>query len=158
MPIIKLELVVVNSLHKRRFFILLSKKKRGLTRLEAHMPTVWKEEYNSLKHSNKMWAVDSVPFPKANFITRWVFFVRVCSFTFEFHSLKQIKSCLDYYSKKIRPSSRLPVYTENYGDHWEAQRWYEQLPMYLLEEPKRQRVVKALTSAIKQFEDEEFKL
>ncbi len=101
--------------------------------------------------------VDPVPHPKPGFIPWWVFFVRVCSFTFEFHSLKQIGSCLEYYTQKVHPSSRLPVYRENYGDHWEAQRWYEQLPMYLLEEPKRQKVVKALASAIEQFEAEGFK-
>jgi hypothetical protein len=121
------------------------------------MAKIWKEEFDSLRHSNRMWVVDSVPDPKANFISRWVLFVRVCSFTFEFHSLKQIEACLEYYSRKIHPSSRLPVYTENYGDHWEAQRWYEQLPMYLLEGPKRQKVVKALASALEQFEAEGFK-
>jgi hypothetical protein len=121
------------------------------------MAKAWKEEFDSVNHSNKMWTVDSVPYPKANFVTRWVFFVRVCSFTFEFHSLKQIEDCLEYYSQKIHPSSRLPVYNENYGDHWEAQRWFEQLPMYLLEEPKRQKVIKALAAALEQFEAEGFK-
>lgn len=123
------------------------------------MSRAWKEEYNSQQHSNKMWTVDTVPYPKANFVTIWVYFVRVCSFTFEFHSLKQIEACLEYYSRKIQPSSRiawkeLPLYG---GDHSETQRWYERLPMYLLEEPKRLKVVKALGSAIKQFEDEGFK-
>jgi len=121
------------------------------------MARIWKEEFDSLRHSNKMWVVDSVPHPKANFIPRWVIFVRVCSFTFEFHSLKQIQACLEYYSQKIHPSSRLPVNAENYGDHWEAQRWYEQLPMYLLEGPKRQKVVKALASALEEFKAEGFK-
>ena len=27
---------------------------------------------------------------------------------------------------------------------WEVERWFERLPMYLLEEPKRQKVLKAL--------------
>ena len=122
------------------------------------MAKAWKEEFDPLRHSNKMWVVDAVPYPKASFVPRWVFFVRVCSFTFEFHSLKQIEACLEYYSQKIRASSRLPGYNErDYGDHWEAQRWYEQLPMYLLEEPKRQKVVKALASALVQFEAEGLK-
>jgi hypothetical protein len=122
------------------------------------MAKIWKEVFDASRHSNKMWVVDSVPYPKATFVPRWVFFVRVCSFTFEFHSLKQIEACLEYYSQKIHPSSRLPVYTESYGgDHWETQRWFEQLPMYLLEEPKRQKVMKALASALEQFEAEGFK-
>jgi hypothetical protein len=31
---------------------------------------------------------------------------------------------------------------------WEIERWFERLPMYLLEEPKRRKVVKALTKAL----------
>jgi hypothetical protein len=34
-------------------------------------------------------------------------------------------------------------------DHWEAQRWFEQLPMYLLEDAKRKKVVAALQKALK---------
>jgi hypothetical protein len=33
-------------------------------------------------------------------------------------------------------------------DHWEAERWFERLPMYLLEEPKRLKVIKALERAL----------
>ena len=86
--------------------------------------------------------------PTANFVPKWVYFVRVCSFTFEFHSVAQINECLQYYSAKIHPSSRL-----NVGDAsvWEVQRWFERLPMYLSEEPKRKRVVKALAAAMEEF-------
>jgi hypothetical protein len=60
--------------------------------------------------------------------------------------------CLDYYSKEHQPSSRLPVYDENLGgDHFEAQRWFEKLPQYLLEKPKRARVVAALEKALKEY-------
>lgn len=31
---------------------------------------------------------------------------------------------------------------------WEVERWFERLPMYLLEEPKRQKVFKALSKAL----------
>ena len=40
------------------------------------------------------------------------------------------------------------------ADHWEIQRWFEQLPMYLLEELKRVKVVKALERALKVAETE----
>lgn len=121
------------------------------------MAKIWKEKYDAILHRNKMWGVPANTSPDLKLVPRWVFFVRVCSFTFEFHSLNQIEACLRYYSEKIHPSTRLPVYTENLGgDHWEMQRWFEQLPMYLREEPKRQRIVKALTSALAQFEAEGF--
>jgi hypothetical protein len=31
---------------------------------------------------------------------------------------------------------------------WEVERWFERLPMYLLEEPKRQKVLKGLSRAL----------
>ena len=42
------------------------------------------------------------------------------------------------------------------GDHWEYQRWFELLPMYLLEEPKRRKVVAALSEALKLAERGDF--
>ena len=84
----------------------------------------------------------------ANFVPKWVYFVRVCSFTFEFHSVAQINECFQYYSRKIHPSSRLDI---GGASSWEVQRWFERLPMYLSEEPKRKRVVKALAAALEEF-------
>src|SRR5207302_2347987 len=75
--------------------------------------------------------------------------VSVCGFMFEFHSLAQLRLCLEYYSQKHHPSSRLPVYDKNLGgDHGETQRWFEKLPQFLLEKPKRSKVVAALTKAL----------
>jgi len=31
---------------------------------------------------------------------------------------------------------------------WDVERWFERLPMYLMEEPKRQKVLKALSRAL----------
>jgi len=84
-------------------------------------------------------------------LRRQVYFVRACSFTFQFHSIQQIQACLDYYSRKIQPSSRVDI---GAADHWECERWFERLPLFLREEPKRQQVVKALTAALKQFKSE----
>jgi hypothetical protein len=122
------------------------------------MAKIWKEELDWSRHQNKMDApVDRRP--NVSFVPKWVFFVRVCSFTFEFHSLKQIEECLGYYSRKIHPTSRIPwKELPSYGgDQSETQRWYERLPMYLLEEPKRNKVVKALSAALQKFEAEGFK-
>ena len=75
------------------------------------------------------------------------YFVSVCGFTFEFWSVAQIEMALRFYRDKIRPSSRMP----NWGEHDVTQRWYERLPMYLRENSKRERVVKALERALKRF-------
>lgn len=109
------------------------------------MAKIWKEKFAPSRHQSKM----DVPVrPKLGGLPPWLYFVRVCSFTFEFHSIEQIKICLAYYEKKLHPSSRIDI---GAADSWEVQRWFERLPMYLLEKPKRHRVVKALNSTIKEF-------
>ena len=113
------------------------------------MAKIWKEELDTARHSNKIDAPVSYS-PKIGGLAAWVYFVRVCSFTFEFHSIEQIKLCLAHFQKKIHPSSRIDIAG---ADSWEVQRWYERLPMYLFEESKREQVEKALRSAIKEFEE-----
>jgi hypothetical protein len=68
--------------------------------------------------------------------------------------LEQLDMCLDYYSKKIHPSSRINGAQFGGADHWEVQRWFERLPMYLLEEPKRIKVIRALTTAKRKWQEE----
>ena len=85
-----------------------------------------------------------------------VILVRVASFTFRFSSIKQLQDCIKYYEQKVHPSSRVAAKTiaEDIGPDWrelrgwEVERWFERLPMYLLEEPKRQKVLKALCEAL----------
>jgi hypothetical protein len=63
-----------------------------------------------------------------------------------------LRDCIAYYERKTHPSSRIPakrIATDIGPDWremrlWEVERWFERLPMYLLEEPKRQKVLKAL--------------
>lgn len=82
--------------------------------------------------------------------------VRVASFRFRFDDTAQLRKCIGYYKKKTHPSSRVPGKTlaaelgEDWREQrgWEVERWFERLPMYLLEEPKRQKVLKALTKAL----------
>jgi len=58
---------------------------------------------------------------------------------------------MKYYEQKTRPSSRIAArdLAAELGDDWrqrrgwDVERWFERLPMYLLEEPKRQKVLKA---------------
>lgn len=83
-------------------------------------------------------------------------FVRVASFTFRFDTVQQLRDCLRYYEQKIHSSSRVPAreLKRQLGDDWrrlrswEVERWFERLPMYLLETPKREKVVKALNRAL----------
>lgn len=85
-----------------------------------------------------------------NLINRQMLVVEVDSFTFRFVSATQIRDCIAYYERRLQPSSREDI---GAADHWEAQRWFERLPMYLLEEPKRVKVLKALRRALKFAED-----
>jgi hypothetical protein len=93
----------------------------------------------------------------ASLIPRDVIVVQVASFTFRFRSVEQLRECIDYYEKKTHPSSRIAAKTlaadlgEDWRDQrgWEVERWFERLPMYLLEEPKRQKVLKALLKTLK---------
>jgi len=95
--------------------------------------------------------------PAKSLIPRDYIVVRVASFQFGFRSVQQLRECIKYYEQKIHPSSRVPAkileaelgkdWREQRG--WEVERWFERLPMYLLEEPKRQKVLKALNKALK---------
>jgi hypothetical protein len=66
------------------------------------------------------------------------------------------RMCIKYYEKRTRPSSRLAAKTlaADLGEDWrgfrgwDVERWFERLPMYLLEKPKRQKVLKALSKAL----------
>lgn len=116
------------------------------------MAQIWSEAFDWTKHRDKMDGIDSSAadqFRAPTLIQRKVYFVRVCSFTFEFHSLQQIQTCLGFYERKIQPSSRCEI---GAADHWECERWFERLPLFLREESKRQRVVKALRDALKKFD------
>jgi hypothetical protein len=93
---------------------------------------------------------------KASLLPRHVIVVRVASFAFRFESVERLRECIKYYEKKTRPSSRIAAKTlaTDLGKDWrelrgwDVERWFERLPMYLLEEPKRQKVLKTLSRAL----------
>lgn len=93
---------------------------------------------------------------KASLAPRHVIVVRVVSFTFRFRTVKQLRECISYYERKTRPTSRVAakIIASQLGEDWramrswEVERWFERLPMYLLEEPKRLKVLKALSKAL----------
>lgn len=82
----------------------------------------------------------------------WLYFVEVCGFTFKFRKLDEIQEYVDFYSMKIHPSSgtseRLPKSgLFSLGDRWERQTKFDELPLHLREESKRQKVIHALLQA-----------
>ena len=100
----------------------------------------------------RIWKEKLTTFGTAKLAPREVILVQVASFTFRFTTTKQLRDCIEYYERKTHPSSRMsakaiaadigPDWRE--WRSWEVERWFERLPMYLLEEPKRQKVLKAL--------------
>jgi hypothetical protein len=92
----------------------------------------------------------------ASLVPRYVITVQVASFRFRFRNVEQLRECLKYYEQKTRPTSRIAAKTlaAQLGKDWrelrgwEVERWFERLPMYLLEEPKRQKVLKALSKTL----------
>ena len=114
----------------------------------TNMARIWIEPYNAQSGPPiEYWGrTDSAAHYRApTLVPMNVLFVNVASFTFRFFCEQQVRDCLDYYEKRTHPSSRLAIGS---ADHWEAQRWFERLPMFLLEEPKRLKVVKALRQAL----------
>lgn len=100
----------------------------------------------------RIWKEKLTTFGTTNLAPREVVLVSVASFTFRFTTTKQLRECIEYYERKTHPSSRVSAkaIAADIGPDWrelrswEVERWFERLPMYLLEEPKRQKVLKAL--------------
>jgi hypothetical protein len=116
---------------------------------------IWKEPFQEDKHRSlpiEYRGTLDAHIRAPGLIPKEVLMVSVASFTFQFISSRQLRDCLAYYERQIHPSSRLSV---GAADHWETQRWFEQLPMYLLEDSKRRKVVKALSKALKLAEADE---
>jgi hypothetical protein len=120
------------------------------------MATIKFEAFDALRHRDMMAPVSTgllrQHLASPTLVHHIVCLVTVAGFTFVFHSIEQVRACLEYYSREHHPSSRLPVYTGNYGgDQSETQRWFERLPQNLLEKPKRAKVVSALEQAISEY-------
>ncbi len=127
-------------------------------RLGFSMTRIWKEErvghwsqHFDLHGYRGLPGHDVSPDPKL--VPVYTYFVEVCGFTFRFGSVAQIEVALEYYRKTIRPSSRLPDSRWLRSEHDVAQRWYERVPGYLREDPKREKVEKALAKALDKFSE-----
>ncbi|MEZ5008086.1 MAG: hypothetical protein R2728_11650 [Chitinophagales bacterium] len=71
-----------------------------------------------------------------------IYFVRECSFTFQFINLNQLDEMIEFVSSKVQPSSRREIGL----DHW-WHSWKERLPKGLLKGSKRDKILKALEKA-----------
>lgn len=110
----------------------------------------WREQLDPNRHSDHMnTRIGGLPVdpPRDRLVEKWVYFVEVTSFTFQFQSVDQLQQCLEYFKQKIHPTSRL--HGVDLEHHW--QRWFERLPQWLFEESKRVKVVTALQYAAKDF-------
>jgi hypothetical protein len=110
---------------------------------------IWTEPYRADRHAAPIeyWGFVDAHLRTPTLVPKAVLMVNVVSFTFQFVSGEQLRDCLRYFELKIHPTSRRPI--PGNIDHWEAQRWFERLPMYLLEDAKRKKVVTALRRALK---------
>ena len=86
---------------------------------------------------------------RSKLIPQWVYYVRVCGFTFEFYSVADIRTCREHFARKVEPSSARPH--DGLEHYWQS--WWERLPLWIKAESKRTKVVKALDQAIEEFDD-----
>jgi hypothetical protein len=115
----------------------------------------WKEKTDNKKHIDFMMTAHIGGFPIEHSKNKgaWVYFVRECSFTFQFASIEQLKMMIDYFSKKVHPSTR--TFNNGLEHYW--QMWYERIPKGLAGGSKREKIHKALTKALNEFTQDEKK-
>ena len=112
----------------------------------------WSEPLDVAKHRDFMSTSHiggiQIELVKDRLIEQRVYFVEVSGFTFQFVSVEQIHAAIAYFEERIHRSSKRPdVSMEHY---WQS--WFERLPQWLSEEPKRVKVISALSKAIAEFE------
>jgi hypothetical protein len=126
------------------------------------MSRIWKEKYDLKTACNLgirelegnriiAWSEDGVKTYHYGPILEepeWIYYVYVCGFTFAFFSVAMMQAYLDYYSQKVLPSR---IRDTPHCNNDLRQDEYTRLPLYLREEPKRLKVIKALQKAIHEF-------
>jgi hypothetical protein len=111
------------------------------------MPRYWKEPHTGARYGDS--PPETLPAPARGLVIQDLICVSVCSFTFKFYSGNEIQEYIAFFEKKTHRSSTLPIPTGSDSFfRWHSQRWYERLPMYLQEESKRVKVLKALRKAL----------
>ncbi|WP_343635188.1 hypothetical protein [Fluviicola sp.] len=109
----------------------------------------WKEKTNPEEHIDYMSTSHIGGFPIQNSSEKgeWVYFVRECSFTFQFASIDQLKVAKAYFSMKVHPSTKR--FNNGLEHYWQS--WFERLPAGLIRGTKRVRILKALEKALQEF-------
>nr|WP_086940392.1 hypothetical protein [Thaumasiovibrio occultus] len=81
----------------------------------------------------------------------WLYYVEVCNFQFVFFSLDMLDLYIDYFSRKILPTSRFygvsPFSNGPAASIGDGQSPFERLPAFLRKKNNRRRVLKALEQA-----------
>jgi len=117
------------------------------------MARIWTETFNPKRHADKMRDASRPvegPLPQ-----RYpVYIVATLGFTFEFHTIQQIEVCLRFFSQKVRPESMMQFLDSDrhiFELHAVSPRWFQELPLPLLEEHRRLEIAAALTKALRRF-------
>ncbi|MEM9533348.1 MAG: hypothetical protein AAGA23_20670 [Pseudomonadota bacterium] len=112
----------------------------------------WREKLDPKKHKDYFSGAQTpggLPAepPKDNFVPAHAYFVQAAGYTLEFVSLAQVQEALEYFRKKVHPSTMEPaVHSEHY---W--QRWYERLPKGIKSGSKRAKMARALEATLKEY-------
>ena len=111
--------------------------------------THWKEPLDVARHRDFLsGAQDAGGVPVDRSISDgWVYFVRVCGFTFSFVNLDQVREAIQYFGQTVHPARRSP---DRHLEHY-WQRWFERLPAGFIGGSKRTRVRRGLTVALTSF-------
>jgi len=116
------------------------------------MSKLWREPADPKKHSDFMSSYNDggVPIPKSrdNLIDKWVYFVSVCNFTFQFANIEQLKEAKNYFEQKIHKSNLDISHPPH--EHY-LHPWYCKLPKGITKDSKRTKVLKALNKALEQW-------
>jgi hypothetical protein len=116
------------------------------------MARIWTETFNPKRHADKMRDVSVPAIPD---LQRYpVYLVGITGYTFEFHNIQQIEVCLRFFSQKVRPESMMQfLETDRHilELHAVSPRWFQELPLPLLEEHRRLEIATALTKALRRF-------
>src|SRR5579862_220998 len=111
------------------------------------MPRYWREPYKGARYGDH--PPEPLPAPARGLVIQELICISVCSFTFKFYNRDEIREYIGFFERKTHPSSTLPIPAgKDSFFRWHSQRWYERLPMYLQEESKRLKVLKALRKGL----------
>lgn len=112
------------------------------------MAKIWKEKYDGRRYGDMDPGI--LPQYARSLVNRELICIDVCSFTFKFVNKDEILQYITFFEKRTHPTSRVPesMLPDCTFRHWHSQRWYERLPLYLQEDAKREKVLKALHKAV----------